>query len=51
MDAQLSIAPWRKKTCQTNLNNKSCDASMASKPVFGVSDKVSAQILARKLIF
>ena len=40
MDAQLLIVLWRKKTCQTNLNNS--DASMTSKPVFGVSDKVSA---------
>ena len=22
MDAQLLIMPWRKKTCQTNLNNR-----------------------------
>ena len=48
MNVQILIVPWREKTCQTNLN---VGASMTSKPVFGVSDKVTARILARNLKF
>ena len=48
MDAQLLIVLWHEKTCQTNLN---LGVSMTSKPVFGVSDKVTARILARNLKF
>ena len=48
MDAQQLIVPWCEKTCQTNFE---LGESMTSKPVYGVSDKVTARILARNLKF
>ena len=43
MDAELLIVPWRKKTCQTNLNNRAVTGAWRV--------NLSAQILARKLKF
>ena len=48
MDAQVLIVLWGEKTCQTSLN---LGASMTSKYVLGVSDNVTAGILARNLKF
>ena len=51
MNDQLLIVPWCKKTCQTNLNDRAVTRVWRVNLSSGFPDKVSAQILARKLKF